>query len=154
MPVQARPPSPAANEGWAVMTTLIGGFLVWGGVGWLLDHWWGTRLMTPIGLILGMALGIYAVIAKVGKPNAAEMSPALRAASTTRRANRAVRPTARPDQFASIPAQHGPEQHNAEQHGPAQHSPEQHRPEQHSPDEPQRRDGPPPAATRRETECP
>ena len=67
------------------MTTLIGGFLVWGGVGWLLDHWWGTRLMTPIGLILGMALGIYAVIAKLGKPNAEEMSPALRAASTTRR---------------------------------------------------------------------
>ena len=111
------------------MTTLIGGFLVCGGVGWLLDHWWGTRLMTPIGLILGMALGIYAVIAKVGQPNAAEMSPALRAASTTRNASSSVRPTARPEQFAIIP-------------------------QQHVPDEPQRRDGPPPAATRRETECP
>jgi len=129
MPVQARPPSPAANEGWAVMTTLIGGFLVWGGVGWLLDHWWGTRLMTPIGLILGMALGIYAIIAKVGKPNAAELSPALRAASTARHASSTVRPTARPEQFAIIP-------------------------KQHVPDEPQRPDGPPQAATRRETECP
>ena len=129
MPVQARPPSPAANEGWAVMTTLIGGFLVWGGVGWLLDHWWGTHLMTPIGLILGMALGIYAVIAKVGKPNPAEMSPALRAASTTRHASSAASPTARPAHFATIP-------------------------QQHVPDTPQRPDGPLPAATRRETECP
>jgi hypothetical protein len=111
------------------MTTLIGGFLVWGGVGWLLDHWWGTRLMTPIGLILGMALGIYAVIAKVGKPNPAEMSPALRAASSSRPTSSAARPAARPEQFATIPHQHAPEK-------------------------PLRPDEPPPAATRRETECP
>ena len=146
MPVQARPPSPAANEGWAVMTTLIGGFLVWGGVGWLLDHWWGTRLMTPIGLILGMALGIYAVIAKVGKPNAAEMSPALRAASTTRHSGTTggtAGSIAQQDRFARI-AQHS---------SPQPSSPQPYSP-QHSPNEPQRRDGPPPAATRRETECP
>ncbi len=125
------------------MTTLIGGFLVWGGVGWLLDHWWGTRLMTPIGLILGMALGIYAVIAKVGKPSAAEMSPALRAASTPRYARSRARPIVRPDQFTST-AQAGTLHSGTLHYSTAQHSP----------DEPQRRDGPPPAATRRETECP
>ncbi|WP_205843628.1 AtpZ/AtpI family protein [Nakamurella deserti] len=48
------------------MTTLIGGFAVWGGIGWLLDLWLGTRLFTPIGLIVGMALGIYAVVARFG----------------------------------------------------------------------------------------
>ncbi|HYN73744.1 MAG TPA: AtpZ/AtpI family protein [Nakamurella sp.] len=123
------------------MTTLIGGFLVWGGVGWLLDHWWGTRLMTPIGLILGMALGIYAVIAKVGTPNAAEMSPALRAASTTRHSGTAspiARQIARHEEFAGIP----------------QSSTSQSSTPEHNTDKPQRRDGPPPAATRRETECP
>jgi hypothetical protein len=50
------------------MSTLIAGFAVWGGIGWLLDQWWGTRLMTPIGLIIGMALGIYAVVARHGRP--------------------------------------------------------------------------------------
>ena len=50
------------------MSTLIAGFAVWGGIGWLLDQWWGTRLMTPIGLIVGMALGIYAVVARHGRP--------------------------------------------------------------------------------------
>ena len=148
MPVQARPPSPAANEGWAVMTTLIGGFLVWGGVGWLLDHWWGTRLMTPIGLILGMALGIYAVIAKVGKPNAAEMSPALRAASTTRHTGGTAGSIAQQDRFARIAQHSSPQPSSPQPYSPQPYSP------QHSPDEPQRRDGPPPAATRRETECP
>jgi F0F1-type ATP synthase assembly protein I len=55
-----------SNEGWAVVTTLIGGFVVWGGVGWLLDQWLGTRFLTPVGLIVGMGLGIYAVVARLG----------------------------------------------------------------------------------------
>lgn len=55
-----------ADIGWSVMTTLIGGFVVWGGIGRLLDWWLDTRLMTPIGLIVGMALGIYAVVARFG----------------------------------------------------------------------------------------
>ena len=55
-----------ADIGWSVMTTLIGGFVVWGGIGRLLDLWLDTRLFTPIGLIVGMALGIYAVVARFG----------------------------------------------------------------------------------------
>jgi F0F1-type ATP synthase assembly protein I len=55
-----------ADIGWSVMTTLLGGFAVWGGIGWLLDRWLETRLLTPIGLIVGMALGIYAVVARFG----------------------------------------------------------------------------------------
>jgi len=55
-----------ADEGWAVLTTLIGGFVVWGGIGWALDRWWGTHFLTPAGLIVGMALGIYAVVARHG----------------------------------------------------------------------------------------
>lgn len=58
--------STGADEGWAVMTTLIGGFVMWGAIGWALDRWFGTRFLTPIGLIIGMALGIYAVVARHG----------------------------------------------------------------------------------------
>jgi F0F1-type ATP synthase assembly protein I len=60
----SRSPHTGSNQGWAVISTLLGGFVVWGGIGWLLDRWWETRLMTPIGLIVGMALGIYAVVAR------------------------------------------------------------------------------------------
>lgn len=63
-------PSPASQgmgEGWAAVSTLIGGFVFWGGVGWLLDHWWGTDFLTPIGVVLGMALGIYAVVMRYGR---------------------------------------------------------------------------------------
>lgn len=53
-----------SDEGWAVVSSMLGAFILFGGIGWLLDHWWGTRFATPVGLIIGMALGIYAVVAR------------------------------------------------------------------------------------------
>ena len=62
-----RAASRGAELGWAATSTMLGGLFVWGGVGWLLDHWWGTRFATPIGVILGMALGVYAVVMRYGR---------------------------------------------------------------------------------------
>ena len=61
--------SSGANEGWAVLSTLIAGFVVWGGIGFLLDRWLGTKFLTPVGVIVGMVLGIYAVVARYGRPS-------------------------------------------------------------------------------------
>jgi hypothetical protein len=132
-----RPASRGADEGWAVLSTLISGFVVFGGIGWLLDQWWGTRLMTPIGLVVGMSLGIYAVVMQFGRPRttdhvvtaspavdvepappAVDQAAALRAAKAVNRARAVNRVRA----TTASPA--------------------------HSPDV-----GPPPASTRRETEC-
>jgi F0F1-type ATP synthase assembly protein I len=63
-------PSPASRGselGWAATSTMFGGIVVWGGGGWLLDHWWGTQFATPIGAILGAALGVYAVVMRYGR---------------------------------------------------------------------------------------
>ncbi|MGY1811978.1 hypothetical protein [Blastococcus sp. SYSU D00820] len=46
--------------------TLISGMAVWGGVGWLLDQWLDTRVFFPVGVILGMAVAIYLVVARFG----------------------------------------------------------------------------------------
>ena len=59
---KAKPASPGADEGWAVLGSLMSGLLVFGGLGWLLDQWWDIRLMAPVGAVVGMALGIYAVV--------------------------------------------------------------------------------------------
>ncbi len=66
-----RPASPArqgsgAETGYAVIGTLISGMAVWGGAGWLLDQWWDTRVFFPVGVILGMAVAIYLVVARYG----------------------------------------------------------------------------------------
>jgi F0F1-type ATP synthase assembly protein I len=119
---QVRPHSRGADEGWAVLSTLISGFVIFGGLGWLLDHWWGTRLMTPLGLVIGMGLGIYAVVARFGRQGAAEQATAAvwpDNAAMALRAEKAVN-RARAARAATVPPPN---------------------------------DGPPPAGTRRETEC-
>ena len=124
---QVKPASRGADEGWAVLSTLISGFVVFGGIGWLLDRWWDTHLMVPIGLIVGMALSIYAVVMQFGRPDAvgeAEHAPAARStnAAAALRTEKALN-RARAVNRAHAAAAHPPS------------------------------DGPPPASTRRETEC-
>ena len=47
-----------ANDGWSALSYLISGVLLWGGVGWLLDLWLGTRVFVGLGIVLGAAGGI------------------------------------------------------------------------------------------------
>ncbi|SEO91302.1 AtpZ/AtpI family protein [Trujillonella endophytica] len=78
----ARPPTAkptsggsGAETGYAVIGTLISGMAVWGGAGWLLDQWLDTRVFFPVGIIFGMAVAIYLVVARFGGlPPAAEGS--------------------------------------------------------------------------------
>jgi F0F1-type ATP synthase assembly protein I len=49
-----------------VVGTLLSGIVVWGGIGWLLDHWLDTRAFTPIGVLLGAGLSVYLVVKKFG----------------------------------------------------------------------------------------
>jgi F0F1-type ATP synthase assembly protein I len=73
---RVKSPSPGADEGWAVLGSLISGLVLFGGLGWLLDQWWGTRVMAPLGAVIGLALGIYAVVVRhahrVGADEASE----------------------------------------------------------------------------------
>lgn len=55
---------------WAVTGTLIAGIGVWGGVGYLLDRLLGLRwLFLPIGMVVGVAGGIYLVYVRYGRQN-------------------------------------------------------------------------------------
>ena len=67
-PRTAKPTSggSGAETGYAVIGTLISGMAVWGGAGWLLDQWLDTRVFFPVGIILGMAVAIYLVVARFG----------------------------------------------------------------------------------------
>ena len=133
---QVKPASRGADEGWAVLSTLISGFVVFGGIGWLLDRWWDTHLMVPIGVIVGMALSIYAVVMQFGRPDAVsrdaasteEVSSAGQATAAARSANAA----------AALRTEKALYRARAVNRAASAHPPN---------------DGPPPASTRRETEC-
>jgi F0F1-type ATP synthase assembly protein I len=61
-----RPQEPAAppargGDGWSVISLLLAGVTVYGGLGWLLDRWLGTQFFLPVGLLGGAAGAIYMV---------------------------------------------------------------------------------------------
>jgi F0F1-type ATP synthase assembly protein I len=46
---------------------LITGIVVWGGVGWLIDSWLGTKgIAAGIGAVVGAAAGVYLIVRRLG----------------------------------------------------------------------------------------
>ena len=55
------------NEGMRVLSYLIAGVALYGGLGWLADHLLGTGFWLPIGIVLGAAAAVYAIIRRFGR---------------------------------------------------------------------------------------
>jgi ATP synthase protein I len=56
-----------ADQGWTAIAYLIGGIVVWGGVGWFVDRWLHTGgIATAIGAVLGAAGGVYLIVRRLG----------------------------------------------------------------------------------------
>lgn len=64
------------EQGMRVLSYLIAGLVFYGGLGWLGDHFLATSFLFPLGMVLGMGLGVYAVIAKFGRVTGPEESDA------------------------------------------------------------------------------
>jgi F0F1-type ATP synthase assembly protein I len=59
--------SDGMNQGMRVLSYLISGVLVYGLLGWLGDHYLGTRFLLPVGIIAGAALGVFVIIRRFGR---------------------------------------------------------------------------------------
>jgi ATP synthase protein I len=55
------------NAGWTIFSYLIAGMLFYGGVGWLIGHFTHIALLFPIGALVGLGVGIFAVIYRYGQ---------------------------------------------------------------------------------------
>jgi F0F1-type ATP synthase assembly protein I len=55
-------------DAWAVISYLLGGVILYGGIGWLVDLWLGTRGFVAVGIVLGAGLGIWLVWLRYSKP--------------------------------------------------------------------------------------
>lgn len=60
--------APPDDTGPMVTAYLISGPVVYAGIGWLLDSWLGTSFLLPVGLLAGMAMSLYIVWLRYGKP--------------------------------------------------------------------------------------
>ncbi len=57
-----------ANQAWDVIGLLLAGIIVWGGVGWLLDRWFGFHdLFRPLGMVLGVGIAIWLIYLRHGR---------------------------------------------------------------------------------------
>ena len=41
---------------------MLGGMLLYGGIGWLVSHWTGISIIFPLGMILGIGLSVAMII--------------------------------------------------------------------------------------------
>lgn len=55
------------NAGWTIFSYLIAAMLFYGGVGWLIGHFTHIALLFPIGALVGLGVGIFAVIYRYGR---------------------------------------------------------------------------------------
>jgi F0F1-type ATP synthase assembly protein I len=73
---QQPPPEPRKDDasepvnsgsGYVAISYLIGGMVVWGGIGWLVDQWLGTKgIAMGIGAVVGGAAGVYLIARRLG----------------------------------------------------------------------------------------
>ena len=69
--------SQGMNQGMQVLSYLISGVVLYGGLGWLGDHYLGTGFLLPVGIVLGAGFGIYLVVKRFSATAAlAEAPPA------------------------------------------------------------------------------
>jgi ATP synthase protein I len=56
------PPPAQERDGWRILSYLLGGMILYGGVGWLIGRWTGISVLFPIGMLLGLGLAITMII--------------------------------------------------------------------------------------------
>jgi ATP synthase protein I len=64
-------PHLGAETAWTVLSYLITGPLIFGGLGWLLDRWAGTDWIVAVGLVIGMGLSLYVIVLRYVAPQQA-----------------------------------------------------------------------------------
>ena len=61
---------PGEDMAWSIISTLLAGPIVWGGVGLLIDNFAGTtRVFVPLGVVLGFVTSFYIVYVRFGRDN-------------------------------------------------------------------------------------
>ena len=55
------------DQGMRVLSYLLAGVALYGGLGWLADHLLGTGFLLPVGIVLGAAAAAYTIIRLFGR---------------------------------------------------------------------------------------
>lgn len=56
-----------SEDGYRVLSYLLSGPLLYGGLGWLGDHFLHTAFLLPVGIVVGTALSVILIIRRYGQ---------------------------------------------------------------------------------------
>lgn len=74
------------TDPWAAFGYIVSGVAVYGVIGWALGLWLGTRLLIPVGILIGAALGMYMVFARsTATMNSSDPAPSTQTSTPTDR---------------------------------------------------------------------
>lgn len=59
-------PQSGGDVGMMIVSYMLSGLLIYGGLGWLGDRYLGTEFLLPIGFLVGMALSFYMIVKRYG----------------------------------------------------------------------------------------
>lgn len=59
---------PGMEEGYRILATILAGLLLYGGLGWLADHFLHTVFWLPLGIVVGTVLSLYLVVRRHAEP--------------------------------------------------------------------------------------
>jgi ATP synthase protein I len=59
---EQQPRPPRESDGWQILSYMLGGMILYGGIGWLASRWTGLSYLFPIGMILGIGLSVAMII--------------------------------------------------------------------------------------------
>lgn len=50
------------SDGWQILSYMLGGMILYGGIGWLVSYFTGIAILFPLGMILGIGLSVALII--------------------------------------------------------------------------------------------
>lgn len=56
------PRTPRESDGWRILSYMLGGMILYGGIGWVIAHFTGISVLFPLGMLLGIGLSIALII--------------------------------------------------------------------------------------------
>ena len=57
----------STDDGMVALSYILAGLILYGGLGWLGDHYLNTKWLLPVGLIAGLASSTYVIIKRYGR---------------------------------------------------------------------------------------
>jgi ATP synthase protein I len=67
--IKKEPPMPREGTGWAIVSYLVGGMLLYGGIGWLVGRWTHIEALTGVGIVVGIGLSLALIIYRFTRPS-------------------------------------------------------------------------------------